>query len=167
MCSAHREAKGNQKNQPLVHHSNRGIQYCANEYPAIHRRRALVCSIPDAYDCYQNAPAERINGILKHEFRLQQPDDLHRARRMISQSVAIYNNPERPHLSLQAKKAPYEVHRASLQACNNVGLSVSTGVNLGRDGSLARHDGDLYFIRGADHRSVLAGEGAWLRIRFP
>ena len=68
----------------------------------------------DGYDCYQNALAERVNGILKHEFLLQLPDDLNQARHMVRQSIAIYNT-ERPHCSLQLK-TPDEVHRASLQA---------------------------------------------------
>jgi putative transposase len=106
--------KGRQGNRPLVHHSDRGIQYCSNEYQAIHRKHGLICSMTDGYDCYQNALAERVNGILKHEFLLQQPDDLHQARRMVSQSITIYNK-ERPHFSLQLK-TPDEVHRASLQA---------------------------------------------------
>lgn len=108
--------RGRQGNRPLVHHSDRGIQYCAHEYQAIHQKHGLVCSMTDGYDCYQNALAERVNGILKQEFLLQQPDDLHQARRMVSQSIAIYNQ-ERPHFSLQLK-TPDEVHRASLQASN-------------------------------------------------
>lgn len=108
--------KGRQGNQPLIHHSDRGIQYCAQEYQAIHQKHGLICSMTDGYDCYQNALAERVNGILKHELLLQPPDDLHQARRMVSQSVAIYNT-ERPHCSLQLK-TPDEVHRASLQASN-------------------------------------------------
>jgi putative transposase len=100
--------------QPLIHHSDRGIQYCAHEYQAIHQKHGLICSMTDGYDCYQNALAERVNGILKHELLLQLPDDLHQARRMVRQSIAIYNA-ERPHSSLQLK-TPDEVHRASLQA---------------------------------------------------
>ena len=68
----------------------------------------------DGYDCYQNALAERINGILKQEFLLQIPEDLDQAQRMVRQSITIYNT-ERPHCSLQLK-TPDEVHRASLQA---------------------------------------------------
>lgn len=108
--------KGRRGNQPLVHHSDRGIQYCAQEYQAIHQKHGLICSMTDGYDCYQNALAERVNGILKNELLLQLPDDLYQARRMVSESVAIYNN-ERPHCSLQLK-TPDEVHRASLQASN-------------------------------------------------
>jgi putative transposase len=108
--------RGRRGNQPLVHHSDRGIQYCSNEYQAIHQKHGLICSMTDGYDCYQNALAERVNGILKNEFLLQQPDDLHEARRMVSESIAIYNQ-ERPHFSLQLK-TPDEVHRASLQTSN-------------------------------------------------
>ena len=68
----------------------------------------------DGYDCYQNALAERVNGILKQDFLLQRPEDLDEAQRMVRQSVAIYNT-ERPHSSLQLK-TPDEVHRASLLA---------------------------------------------------
>lgn len=106
--------KGRQGNRPLVHHSDRGIQYCALEYQAIHQKHGLICSMTDGYDCYQNALAERVNGILKNELLLQPPEDLHQARRtVISQSVAIYNT-ERPHCSLQLK-TPDEVHWVSLQ----------------------------------------------------
>ena len=66
----------------------------------------------DGYDCYQNALAERVNGILKNEYLLQPPANLHQARQMVQETVSIYNG-ERPHLSLQLK-TPDEVHRASL-----------------------------------------------------
>ena len=125
--------KGRQGSRPLVHHSDRGIQYCANEYQAIHQKHRLICSMTDGYDCYQNALAERVNGILKQEFLLQQPDDLHQARRMVSQSIAIYNQ-ERPHFSLQLK-TPDEVHRASLAEVHQPGNTPTTGVNLDQDGS--------------------------------
>ena len=108
--------KGRQGNRPLVHHSDRGVQYCANEYQAIHQKYGVICSMTDGYDCYQNALAERVNGILKQEYLLQTPENLHQARRMVSQSIAIYYQ-ERPHFSLQLK-TPDEVHRASLQASN-------------------------------------------------
>jgi putative transposase len=120
--------KGRCRSQPVIHHSDRGIQYCADEYQAIHHKHGLICSMTDGYDCYQNALAERVNGILKQEFLLQKPSDLAQARRMVSQSIAIYNT-EHPHLSLQLK-TPDEVHRASMLASNQAGQSVITGVNL-------------------------------------
>ena len=101
-----------QSQQRLVHHSDRGIQYCSSYYQDIHQRHGLECSMTDGYDCYQNALAERINGILKGELLLQRPADLEQARRMVRESVQIYNA-ERPHLSLKMQ-TPDEVHRASL-----------------------------------------------------
>lgn len=98
---------------PLIHHSDRGIQYCSAYYQALHQRHGLTCSMTDGYDCYQNALAERINGILKTEFLLYRPANLEQARQMVRQSVAIYNA-ERPHLSLQYK-TPEAVHRAFLE----------------------------------------------------
>ena len=68
----------------------------------------------DGHDCYQNALAERVNGILKTEFLLRRPADLQQAVQMVSESIAIYNQ-ERPHDSLQ-KRTPHAVHRASLAA---------------------------------------------------
>ncbi len=100
--------------QRLVHHSDRGIQYCSGEYQRIHERHGLTCSMTDGYDCYQNALAERVNGILKTEFLLQRPADLQQARAMVGESVRLYNQ-ERPHLSLQCK-TPDAVHRASLSS---------------------------------------------------
>lgn len=107
-----RALKGRRSEGRLIHHSDRGIQYCSAEYQAIHHQHGLTCSMTDGYDCYQNALAERVNGILKHEFLLQRPADLDQARRMVRESIEIYNQ-ERPHLSLQLK-TPDEVHRASL-----------------------------------------------------
>ena len=96
--------------QPLIHHSDRGIQYCSTYYQDIHRRHGLRCSMTDGYDCYQNALAERVNGILKGEFLLQRPVDLAQAVKMVEQSVHIYNH-ERPHAALKYK-TPDAVHRA-------------------------------------------------------
>ncbi len=64
----------------------------------------------DGYDCYQNALAERVNGILKTEFLFHRPKDLAQAKRMVKESIEIYNQ-KRPHLSLKYK-TPDAVHRA-------------------------------------------------------
>lgn len=101
---------------PLIHHSDRGIQYCSAEYQAIHQRNQITCSMTDGYDCYQNALAERVNGILKNEFLLDKPKDLAEARKMVKQSIKIYNE-VRPHQSLKYK-TPDEVHRAFLDQPN-------------------------------------------------
>ncbi len=108
-----------QSKQRLVHHSDRGIQYCSSYYQRIHERHGLQCSMTDGYDCYQNALAERINGILKGELLLQRPANLEQARRMVEESVQIYNS-ERPHLSLKMQ-TPDAVHRASLAGLRRSG----------------------------------------------
>lgn len=96
----------------LIHHSDRGVQYCSAEYQAIHQRHQIRCSMTDGYDCYQNALAERVNGILKSEFLLNKPKDLAEARKMVKQSIQIYNE-VRPHQSLKYK-TPDAVHQALL-----------------------------------------------------
>jgi transposase InsO family protein len=106
--------RSRQSRQPLIHHSDRGLQYCAAVYQELHAKHGLICSMTDGYDCYQNALAERINGILKTEYLLGRPQDLDQARRMVKQSVDIYNT-ERPHQALKYK-TPDEVHRAFLRS---------------------------------------------------
>jgi transposase InsO family protein len=96
----------------LIHHSDRGAQYCAEAYQQVHRRHGVTCSMTDGYDCYQNALAERVNGILKNELLTAKPQDLSQAATMIEQAVDIYNY-QRPHLALECR-TPDAVHRASI-----------------------------------------------------
>ncbi len=105
-----RAVRQRQTLQPLIHHSDRGSQYCSGLYQALHAKHDIRCSMTGGYDCYQNALAERINGILKTELLLQRPQDLAQAKKMVSESVAIYNR-ERPHLSLKYQ-TPDAMHRA-------------------------------------------------------
>jgi len=97
-------------NQVLIHHSDRGIQYCSALYQALHMHHNVQCSMTDGYDCYQNALAERVNGTLKNELMLRSPGDLKQARAMVREAIEVYNT-ERPHLSLKYK-TPDAVHRA-------------------------------------------------------
>jgi len=119
--------KGRQTSRALVHHSDRGIQYCSDHYQAIHQRYGIRCSMTDGYDCYQNALAERVNGILKDEYLLVRPADLAEARKMVEQSVYLYNH-RRPHTSLKYK-TPDEIHRASVRG-SFPGLVNPQAVNL-------------------------------------
>ena len=102
--------KRRKTDEQLIHHSDRGIQYCSSEYQKIHQRYGVKCSMTDGYDCYQNAQAERINGILKQEFLLHKPNNLAEARKMVQESVDIYNH-IRPHMALKYK-TPDEIHQA-------------------------------------------------------
>ena len=94
---------------PLIHHSDRGLQYCSEDYQLLLQKNNIITSMTDGYDCYQNALAERINGILKMEFLLNTYDDVNQARTVIEESIRIYNH-KRPHLSLNMK-TPQQVHR--------------------------------------------------------
>ena len=91
-----------------IHHSDRGSQYASDAYQAALKKAKLRCSMTDGYDCYQNALAERVNGILKDEFLFVLPDDLVQARLLVDQAVHLYNE-ERPHLALNYL-TPNQVH---------------------------------------------------------
>ena len=85
--------------QRLIHHSDRGLQYCCNAYQELLINNEVACSMTESYDPYQNAVAERVNGILKHEFILGiKINDLSLMKKLIQQSVQIYNE-KRPHWS--------------------------------------------------------------------
>lgn len=95
----------------LTHHSDRGIQYCSNAYVKALTESGIQISMAEAGNCYENALAERVNGILKNEFNLDATFvDLKHAQRAVNQAIQIYNT-ERPHMSLGMKK-PNEVHAA-------------------------------------------------------
>ena len=67
---------------PLVHHSDRGSVLLRNIRRYI-RDAGITCSMTDGYDCYQNALAERVNGILKTEYLLGRPEDIVQAKKMV------------------------------------------------------------------------------------
>ncbi|WP_420579689.1 IS3 family transposase [Reichenbachiella sp.] len=83
----------------LIHHSDRGLQYCCDAYQQLLDEAAITCSMTETYDPYQNAIAERVNGILKHEFILGiTTSDVTLMDKLIEQSIYIYNH-DRPHWS--------------------------------------------------------------------
>ena len=54
--------------ESLIHHSDRGLQDCSNEYQKLLEKNNIKCSMTQNSDPYENAVAERINGILKQDF---------------------------------------------------------------------------------------------------
>jgi transposase InsO family protein len=97
------------KNESLIHHSDRGIQYCSKEYQRVLKRNGINCSMTQSYDPYQNAIAERVNGILKQEFSIDKYNvDLEVRKKIVSDSVRIYNT-DRPHYSCYMK-TPEQMH---------------------------------------------------------
>lgn len=84
---------------PLIHHSDRGIQYCCEEYIQLLRRSKMSISMSSPGNPYENAVAERVNGILKNEFYLDGYFlNINQVRQVLKESVSVYNN-ERPHAS--------------------------------------------------------------------
>lgn len=93
----------------LVHHSDRGSQYCCHEYIHALNSYRILPSMTDANHCYQNAVAERVNGILKDEFDLDAMfTSYHQAHIAVEQAVHRYNH-IRHHGSLGLRQTPAEV----------------------------------------------------------
>ncbi len=105
----HRAAGQRHTKQPLIHHSDRGTQYCSRLYQQALKQHGIEPSMTDGYDCYQNAMAERVNGILKQEFLMERCKTFDELKRLIDESITTYNQ-VRPHLSLDMK-TPDEVHK--------------------------------------------------------
>jgi transposase InsO family protein len=94
--------KNCEHNHPtIIHHSDRGIQYCCPDYAEFAEEKGMILSTTEKYDPYENAVAERINGILKYEFGLIKTiPSLAIACKMLKEAVVVYNN-ERRHCSLE------------------------------------------------------------------
>ena len=87
------------KELSLIHHSDRGLQYCSDEYQKNLEKNNIKCSMTQNSDPYENAVAERINGILKQEFNIDKFDvETKIKRKIVEESIEIYNE-LRPHFS--------------------------------------------------------------------
>jgi putative transposase len=106
--------KKRKTNQPLIHHSDRGLQYCSCIYQTELNANIIKPSMTDGYDCYQNALAERMNGILKQEFLIEKCNTGMELNTLINESIETYNN-KRPHLSLNMK-TPNFIHEKTSEA---------------------------------------------------
>jgi putative transposase len=96
----------------LIHHSDRGLQYCSNEYVRRLKARGITISMAEAGNCYQNAMAERVNGILKGEYGLDETfANEKQVKHAVRQSISAYNE-QRPHWSLNLQ-IPAKVHDAA------------------------------------------------------
>jgi len=93
----------------LIHHSDRGIQYCSNVYTDKLKTYKIKISMAEKGNCYQNAMAERVNGILKSEFYLDAKfNDIVHAKKSAIQAIQLYND-YRPHLKLNYQ-TPEQIH---------------------------------------------------------
>lgn len=94
----------------LIHHSDRGLQYCSSGYVKLLKDHQIEISMTENGDPYENALAERVNGILKEEYLYDYSvDSLDQARLVLDFVIKIYNT-ERPHLSC-SYKTPEFVHQ--------------------------------------------------------
>lgn len=83
----------------LIHHSDRGFNYTARTFTEHLKKNKIKISMTNKYDPYENAVAERVNGILKQEFSIsdsKQPKS--EVENVVMRAIHIYNH-ERPHLS--------------------------------------------------------------------
>jgi len=96
----------------LIHHSDRGIQYCSKEYVKILKKKKALISMTEQNHCYENSMAERVNGILKDEFMLDVEFSSHdQALKAVKQAISIYNS-HRPHMALNLS-TPQQIHQAA------------------------------------------------------
>jgi transposase InsO family protein len=98
------------KELPLIHHSDRGLQYCANAYQNLLLKKKIKCSMTQNSDPYENAVAERINGILKQEFFIDNFNQtLPITTSLVKNAIEIYNE-KRPHYS-NYMLTPNQMHK--------------------------------------------------------
>lgn len=96
----------------LIHHSDRGLQYCSHEYVRRLKAKGIQVSMASTGNCYENAMAERVNGILKGEYGLDETySNQSEARKGAAEAINLYNE-HRPHWSLKLQ-IPAKVHEAA------------------------------------------------------
>ncbi len=89
----------NTQHQKLIHHSDRGVQYCAMDYVKLLHQNNIKISMTENGDPRDNAIAERLNGIIKNEYLFKyKPKTYEQAQALLQRSVNSYNE-SRPHLS--------------------------------------------------------------------
>jgi transposase InsO family protein len=95
----------------LIHHSDRGLQYCSSQYTALLSGNGISISMTENSDPYENAVAERVNGILKDEFMLDiNFESYYGMKKQVQQSIHAYN-----HLRLHTSIGMLTPNRAHLQ----------------------------------------------------
>ena len=102
-------ASRDDKSESLIHHSDRGIQYCCKEYVKTLQEAGIDISMTEENHCYENAVAERVNGILKNEFYLDATfNNFEQALSAVVSGIKNYNE-NRPHWALELQ-TPSQVY---------------------------------------------------------
>ena len=96
----------------LIHHSDRGVQYCSSGYVSLLKSNNIQISMTENGDPLENAVAERINGIIKDEYLdCYQVKNITEAKELLKAVVQLYND-ERPHMSI-GNRSPSEIHQTN------------------------------------------------------
>ena len=114
------------KHQNTIHHSDRGIQYCCPDFAEFAKSKDIILSTTQNSSPYENAVAERVNGILKQEFGLGRTiKNLKTAQKMVKQAIEIYNN-QRRHYSLNMKTPQFahlnQIHKYKSYKKNKIAI---------------------------------------------
>ncbi len=100
--------------EPLIHHSDRGSQYCSENYVTLLQDKGIQISMTENGDPLENAIAERVNGILKEEYlNHYQTSTLAQATPLLQNAIKLYNE-HRPHFSI-GLLTPDLVHTQNLK----------------------------------------------------
>ena len=100
------------KPKQLIHHSDRGIQYCSGKYVKLLQDNDVKVSMTESGDPLENALAERVNGIIKEEYlNFYETVSLEEAKKQLVNTIILYNN-DRPHMSI-SNKTPNQVHQVN------------------------------------------------------
>lgn len=113
-------------NQNTIHHSDRGIQYCCPDFSEFANSKQMTLSTTQNSSPYENAVAERVNGILKQEFGIGKTiPNLKMAQKMVKQAVEIYNK-KRRHYSLLLKTPEFahlnQIHKYKSYKKNKIAI---------------------------------------------
>ena len=107
-------ALGAESHLNLIHHSDRGIQYCSHVYVKLLQDYDIKISMTENGDPLENAIAERVNGIIKGEYlENYEVENINRAKKLLKAVVDLYNN-ERPHMSI-GNLTPNKIHQSTNQ----------------------------------------------------
>lgn len=91
----------------LIHHSDRGIQYCSTKYVKLLEKNGIAISMTQSGDPLDNALAERVNGILKGEYLEElRVSNLRQAKSYLRKKIGLYNA-HRPHMSISGLTPDY------------------------------------------------------------
>jgi len=105
-------AMGAESHLNLIHHSDRGIQYCSQAYIKLLKEYGIQISMTENGDPLENAVAERVNGIIKDEYLDNyQVTTISEAKELLESVVNLYNN-ERPHMSI-SNFTPNQIHQTN------------------------------------------------------